>query len=60
MIYKTENNLTFSTYQKPNFMNTIIHSTSCHPIQHKLYAINFTINRLNTHPMKDDKNTEKT
>jgi hypothetical protein len=46
-----ENKLTYSIYRKATATDTIIHSKSCHPIQHKMSAINYMTNILNTYPL---------
>jgi hypothetical protein len=59
IIQRTENNLIYSIYRKSTVTDTIIHNILCHPIQHKMSAINYMINRLNTYPMKkNERNTE--
>jgi hypothetical protein len=47
-IQRTENNLTYNIYQKATATDTVIRNSSCHPIQHKMSAISYMINRLNT------------
>jgi hypothetical protein len=51
-IQRTGKNLIRSIYQRATATDTVIHSTSCCPIQHKISAINYMINRLHTYPMK--------
>jgi hypothetical protein len=38
-IQRTENNLMYTIYQKETATDTIIHNSSCHPVQHKMSAI---------------------
>jgi hypothetical protein len=51
-VQRTGKNLIYSIYQKATATHTVIHNTSCHPIQHKMTAINYMINRLHTYLMK--------
>jgi hypothetical protein len=54
-----DNNLSYNIYRKPTTIDTM-HSTLCHPVEHKMSAISYLINRLNIHPMEENtKNTEK-
>jgi hypothetical protein len=39
-------------YQKPT-TSTVIHRTSCHPTEHKMAALNYLFNRLNTYPLSN-------
>jgi hypothetical protein len=47
-ITRLPNQLSYSVHRKPTTTDTITPSTSCHPIQHKLYAIHHLINRRDT------------
>jgi hypothetical protein len=60
IIQRTENKLTYGIHRKATATDTIIHNESCHPTQHKITAINYMINRLNTYPLsKHEKNGER-
>jgi hypothetical protein len=59
-IQRTENKLTYGISRKATATDTIIHNKSCHPTQHKMSAINYMSNRLNTYPVnKCEKNAER-
>jgi hypothetical protein len=50
----------FDIFRKPTTTDHIIPSDSCHPIEHKLCAIRFLHNRMNTYPITDThKKTER-
>jgi hypothetical protein len=46
---KEAENLSFDTYRKPTTTDTIILNDSCHPLEHKLAAINYLANRMETY-----------
>jgi len=48
-IIKEHNKLTFDIYRKPTATNSIIPYDSCHPTEHKLAAIRYLTNRMNTY-----------
>jgi hypothetical protein len=48
-IHRTHTDWKISIYRKPTFTDTIIPYTSNHPTQHKVTAIRFLCNRLNTY-----------
>jgi hypothetical protein len=50
-IQRTENKLTYGIHRKITATDTIIHNESCHSTQHKMSAIKYMINRLNTYPL---------
>jgi hypothetical protein len=59
-IHRSEKELTYGIYRKATATDTIIHNQSCHPTQHKITAINYMINRLNTYPVNENqKNAER-
>ena len=43
----------FSVFRKPSHTDTVIHNSSCHPIQHKLAAFNSMIHRLISLPLNE-------
>jgi hypothetical protein len=49
-VKRTANSLVYTVYQKAT--HTIIHDTSCHPIKHKMSAINYVIH-THTHYEKE-------
>jgi hypothetical protein len=56
-IQQTGNSLSYKIYRKPTATSTIIHNTSCHPVQQKMSAI---YDQQTQHIMnKEDKNVEK-
>jgi hypothetical protein len=59
-ISKADNNLQLGIYRKPTTTDSVIHSDSCHPLEHKRAAINFLINQLNRYPLThNNKNIEE-
>ena len=63
-IVKEHNKLTFDIYRKPTTTDSIIPYDSCHPIEHKLAAVRYLTNRMNTYHLnttnkKKEKNTIK-
>lgn len=52
-IEKIDNRLDFSIYRKPTTSNQTIHSTSYHPVSHKLAAYNSMVYRLLHVPMTE-------
>jgi hypothetical protein len=44
MITKNQNKLNFEIYRKPTTIDLILHSTSCHPYEHKKSVINYLYN----------------
>jgi len=50
-ISKHEGVFEFGIYRKPTTTDTIIPSDSNHPIEHKISAIRFLVNRLDTYPI---------
>jgi hypothetical protein len=51
IINKQHDKLKFGIYRKPTTTDTIIHNNSCHPNEHKISAINYLINRMNTYQL---------
>jgi hypothetical protein len=60
-ITRTNENFKFSIYRKPTYRDVIIAYNSCPPTQHKIAALRYFTNRLNTFPIEQaDKNNERT
>jgi hypothetical protein len=38
-------------YRKLTMTGTIIHASSCHPIEHKIMAFNYLLNRVDKYPL---------
>jgi len=45
---KEAENLSFDIYRKPTKTDTIIPNDSCHPLEHKLAALSYLANRMET------------
>ena len=52
-VHRNNNNLQLGIYRKPTQIDTTIHFKSNHPIEHKLAAYNFYINRMLTIPITE-------
>jgi hypothetical protein len=50
-IVRTCSNLKFGIFRKPTATDIMIHSMSCHPIEHKFAGINYLMNRITTYPI---------
>jgi hypothetical protein len=48
-IAKEHDKLTFDIYRKPTTTDSIISYDSCHPIEHRLAAVRYLTNRMNTY-----------
>jgi hypothetical protein len=60
-ITRTNKNLKFNIYRKPTYTDIIIPYNSCHPTQHKIAALRYFTNRLNTYPIEQtERINEKT
>jgi len=60
-ITKEHDKLTFDIYRKPTTTDSIIQYDSCHPTEHKLAAVRYLTNRMNTcHLNTANKEKEKT
>jgi hypothetical protein len=53
-IDKNQNKLNFEIYRKPTTTDLILHSTSCHPYEHKKSAINYLYNQMNTYKITEE------
>jgi hypothetical protein len=47
-ITRNPNSVQYGIYRKPTTADSIIHNTSCHPIEHKMLVISYLIHRMNT------------
>jgi hypothetical protein len=56
-IIRNPNNVQCGIYRKPTTTD-IIHSTSCHPTEHKMLVISYLIHRMNTHPIQNKTDEE--
>ena len=54
-IQREHNNFSIDIYRKPTFTDTIIPSDSCHPEEHKLAAIRYLYNSLDTYHLAPDR-----
>jgi hypothetical protein len=52
-IHRLQSSLEYKIYPKPTSTSTIIHNTSCHPVEQKVMAFNFLFNRLNLYPLNN-------
>jgi hypothetical protein len=48
-IIKNKSKLNFEIYRIPTTIYLIFHDTSCHPYEHKIAAINYLYNQMNTY-----------
>jgi hypothetical protein len=48
-LHRLHSKLEYKIYRKPTSTSSIIHSTSCHPGEHKTMAFNFIFNRLSAY-----------
>jgi hypothetical protein len=59
MIYKTSNSLELGIFRKPTSTDITIHFKSNHPLEHKLAAFNYYINRMLTLPITKQQQTQE-
>ena len=52
-IHRNNNNFQLRIYRKPTQTDTTIYFTSNHPLEHKLAAHNFYINRMQSTPITE-------
>jgi hypothetical protein len=58
-IYRKDTKVSYSISRKQTATSTTIHSTSCHPNEHKMAAFNYLFNRINCYPLThNNKNNE--
>jgi hypothetical protein len=58
-IHREATKVSYSIYRKPTTTSTTIHSTSCHPNEHKMVAFNYLFKRINCYPLTpNDKQNE--
>jgi hypothetical protein len=53
-IYREYHKLSVDIYRKPTSTNTIIPNNSCHPREHKMAAIGYFYNRMNTYQLSPE------
>ena len=58
-ITRPANKLSFDIYRKHTTTDTIIPYNSCHPSEHKLAAVRYYVNRINTYDLDRAKDKEK-
>jgi hypothetical protein len=49
-----EHKLTCNVFHKSTTTDSLIRNDSCHPNEHKRSAINYLLNRMNTHPLTQE------
>jgi hypothetical protein len=58
IIHGKNTELEFEIYRKPTQTDIIIPNDSCHPYEHKISAINYLINRVNTYSITKEGNSQ--
>jgi hypothetical protein len=53
---RTDTGFKFGIYRRPSYTDVITPYNSCHPTQHKLAALRYFTNRLNTYPLEQIEN----
>jgi hypothetical protein len=52
--YREQSKLSTDIYRKPTFTDMIIPNDSCHPKEHKVTAIRYLYNRMNSYQLSSD------
>jgi hypothetical protein len=53
-IYREQSELSTDIYRKPTFTDVIIPNDSCHPKEHKMAAVRYLYNRINSYQLSSD------
>ena len=53
LIHRNNDAITIEIYRKPTETGTVVHLTSNHPFEHKIFAFLYYINRLTTLPITE-------
>jgi hypothetical protein len=59
LIYRNSNNINIRIYRKPTETGTVIHLISNHPLEQKISAFSYYINRLITLPITEQSNQKE-
>ena len=51
---KNPNGFSYDIYRKPTATDTIIPRDSCHPLEHKMAAVRYFVNRINTYGLSNN------
>ena len=54
-ISREPNKISIDIYRKPTYTDIIIPNDSCHPREHKMAAIHYLCNRMNTYQLSPEK-----
>jgi hypothetical protein len=50
-VLRNDDKLEHNIYRKHTTTSTVIHASSCHPIEHKRMAFKYLINRVDKYPL---------